>query len=179
MIFQKTRLQGAYIIEPERLDDERGFFARTYCDREFSEHGIAFKCIQSNISFNRRKGTLRGMHYQLAPHTEAKLVRCTRGAIFDAIVDLRPGSPTYAHWIAAELTADNRKMLFVPEGFAHGFQSLTDDTETHYLMSADYVAASSAGIAWDDPRVAIEWPLADPIVSARDRTLPCLIYSPQ
>src|ERR1019366_4551342 len=128
----------------------------------------------SNISFNKQKGTLRGMHYQLKPHAEAKLVRCTMGAIYDVIVDLRPGSPTYAQWIAAELTADNRKMVFVPEGVAHGFQSLTDNTETAYLMSTAYVAASAAGIAWNDPRLAVAWPLADPIVSARDRALPLL-----
>jgi dTDP-4-dehydrorhamnose 3,5-epimerase len=174
VIFQKTRLQGAYIIEPERLDDERGFFARTYCDREFKEHGIAFDCVQSNISFNKRKGTLRGMHYELKPHAPAKLVRCTMGAIYDVIVDLRPGSPTYAQWVAAELTADNRKMLFVPEGFAHGFQSLVDNTETAYLMSAAYVAESSAGIRWNDPKLGIEWPLAEPIMSSRDRALPRL-----
>jgi dTDP-4-dehydrorhamnose 3,5-epimerase len=175
VIFQKTRLQGAYIIEPERLDDERGFFARTYCAREFGEHGIAFNCVQGNISFNKRKSTLRGMHYQLKPHAEAKLVRCTMGAIYDVIVDLRSGSPTYAQWIAAELTADNRKMLFVPECFAHGFQSLVDNTETAYLMSAAYVAESSAGISWNDPALAIAWPLPDPIVNARDRALPRLV----
>ena len=174
MIFQKTRLQGAYIIEPERLDDERGFFARTYCDREFKEHGIAFECVQSNISFNQRKGTLRGMHYQMKPHAESRLVRCTMGKIYDVIVDLRPGSPTYAQWFAAELTAENRKMLFVPEGFAHGFQSLVDNTETSYLMSTAYLAESSAGILWSDPKLAIEWPLPHPIMSARDRALPCL-----
>jgi dTDP-4-dehydrorhamnose 3,5-epimerase len=174
VIFQKTRLQGAYIIEPERLDDERGFFARTYCDREFKKHGIAFECVQSNISFNKRKGTLRGMHYELKPHAAAKLVRCTMGAIYDVIVDLRPGSPTYAHWVAAELTADSRKMLFVPEGFAHGFQSLVDNTEIAYLMSAAYFADSSAGIHWNDPKLGIEWPLAEPIMNVRDRALPRL-----
>ena len=174
MNFEKTRLQGAWIIEPERLEDDRGFFARIYCDEEFSAQGIAFTSVQSNISFNQRKGTLRGMHYQLEPHAEAKLVRCTMGAIYDVIVDLRPGSATYAQWMAAELSAENRKMLFVPAGFAHGFQSLTDKTETHYLMSAAYVAESSAGIAWNDPRLAIEWPLPNPIISARDRALPCL-----
>ncbi len=174
VIFQKTRLQGAYVIEPERLDDERGFFARIYCDREFADHGITFRCVQSNISFNWRKGTLRGMHYQTTPHAEAKLIRCTMGAMYDVIVDLRPGSSTYAQWIAAELTADNRRMLFVPEGFAHGFQSLVDNTETFYLMSAAYVAESSAGVLWSDPKLGIEWPLADPIVSARDRALPRL-----
>ncbi len=174
MIFQKTRLQDAYLIEPQRLDDDRGFFSRVYCEREFAEHGITFKCVQSNISFNRRKGTLRGMHYQLEPHAEAKLVRCTLGAIYDVMVDLRPGSATYAQWIATELTADNRKMLFVPAGFAHGFQSLVDNTEITYLMSAEYVGSSSAGIVWSDPTLGIEWPLADPIVSARDRALPCL-----
>ena len=174
MKFQTTRLQGAYVIEPERLDDERGFFARTYCDREFADRGITFKCVQSNISYNERMGTLRGMHYQLKPHAEAKLVRCTMGAIYDVIVDLRPGSPTYAQWTAAELTARNRKMVFVPEGFAHGFQSLADHTETCYLMSAAHAPASSAGIRWSDPRLGIDWPLANPILSARDRALPCL-----
>ena len=179
MNFENTRLQGAWIIEPERVQDDRGFFARIYCDDEFSAHGIAFTSVHSNISFNQRKGTLRGMHYQLQPHAEAKLVRCTMGAIYDVIVDLRPGSATYAQWVAAELSAENRKMLFVPAGFAHGFQSLTDNTETHYLMSAAYVAASAAGIAWNDPQVGIDWPLANPIMSARDGALPRLNALPK
>ena len=169
MIFQETRLQGAFIIEPARLDDERGFFARIYCERELAGHGIAFNCVQGNISFNRQKGTLRGMHYQLNPHAEAKLVRCTMGAIFDVIVDLRPASSTYAQWIAAELTADNRRTLYVPEGFAHGFQALADNTEISYLMSTAYVAESSAGISWNDPDLNINWGVNSPIISEKDQ----------
>ena len=174
MIFAETRLKGAYIIEPARLEDERGFFARTFCHREFAEHGIAFNFVQCNISFNEQKGSLRGMHYQVKPHAEAKLVRCTMGAIYDVIIDLRVDSPTFSQWISAELTARNRKMLFVPEGFAHGFQTLEDDTEVFYHMSRDHHPESSRGIRWEDPAIGIRWPRANPTVSERDRALPCL-----
>lgn len=172
MRFSGTGLQGAYIVEPERREDERGFFARTFCHREFAEHGIAFNFVQCNISFNTHKGTLRGMHYQVAPHAEAKLVRCTMGAIYDVIVDLRPDSPTYRQWNSTELTAGNRRMLFVPEGFAHGFQTLEDGAEVFYQMSQDYHPESARGIRWDDPAIGIRWPLAKPVLSARDLAYP-------
>ncbi len=179
MIFDETRLRGAYIIEPERQEDERGFFARTFCRREFARYGIDFDVVQCNISFNKKRGTLRGMHYQAGPHAEAKLVRCTAGVIYDVIVDLRPDSPTYSQWIATELSAANRSMHYVPRGFAHGFQTLVDNTEAFYLMSAPYVAGSSAGILWRDPTIGIQWPLANPILSERDQALPCFDSRPQ
>jgi dTDP-4-dehydrorhamnose 3,5-epimerase len=166
--FSETRLKGAYIVEPECLQDERGFFARTFCNREFQEHRIEFNFVQCNISFNKRMGTLRGMHYQAQPHAEAKLVRCTMGAIYDVIVDLRPDALTFMQWTSTELTAENRKMLFLPEGFAHGFQTLKDDTEVFYQMSRTYHPESARGLRWDDPAIGINWPLANPILSARD-----------
>src|SRR5438128_11338283 len=138
VIFIEIQLQGAYIIEPEKLEDERGFFARSWCEREFAAHNLNPRTAQCNISFNRKTGTLRGMHYQTAPHAEAKLVRCTRGAIYDVIIDLRPNSPTFKQWVAVELTAKNRRMLSIPEGFAHGFQTLMDNTEVFYQMSEFY-----------------------------------------
>ena len=168
MIFTATRLEGAYVIAPEPLEDERGFFARSYCSREFMQAGLAFNFVQCNISFNRQAGTLRGMHYQAAPHAECKLVRCTMGAIYDVIVDLRPASATFRHWFAVELTSGNRKMLYAPAGFAHGFQALQDDTEVFYQMSAAYHPESAQGIRWDDPAIGIQWPLTNPVLSARD-----------
>ena len=158
MIFRETKLKGAFIIEPERLEDERGLFARTFCEEEFKAHGLNSRVVQCNISFNKKKGTLRGMHYQVAPHEEAKLVRCTRGAIYDVIVDLRPDSPTFKQWVAVELTADNHRMLYIPEGFAHGFQTLEDNTEVFYQMSELYHPESARGVRWDDPVFGIEWP---------------------
>ena len=168
MIFHETRLKGAFIIEPERLEDDRGFFARTFCIEEFRKHGIEFRVVQCNISFNKKKGTLRGMHYQIAPYEEAKLVRCTRGAIYDVIIDLRPESPTFKQWIAVELTAENRRMLYVPKGFAHGFQTLEDNTEVFYQMSEFYHPEYARGVRWDDPAFGIEWPIKEIIVSAKD-----------
>lgn len=158
MIFAETKLKGAYIIEPERLEDERGFFARTFCQEEFAAHGLRTRFVQCSISFNKKKGTLRGMHYQVAPHEEAKLVRCTMGAIYDVIIDLRPGSPTFTQWVAVELTAQNRKMLYIPEGLAHGFQTLEDDTEVFYQMSEFYHPECARGVRWDDPVFGIKWP---------------------
>ena len=136
MIFEETKLRGAFVIVPERIEDERGFFARTFCRREFEAHGLNPDLVQCNISFNKAKGTLRGMHYQIAPHAEAKLVRCTAGAIYDVVIDLRPESKTFRQWFGAELTAENRNMLYVPEGFAHGFQTLADESEVSYHHSA-------------------------------------------
>ena len=172
MIFRETKLRGAFIIEPERLEDERGFFVRTFCREEFEAHGLKPQVAQCNISFSRRKGTLRGMHYQVVPHEEAKLVRCTMGAIYDVIIDLCPDSPTFKQWIAVELTADNRRMLYIPEGFAHGFQTLQDNTEVFYQMSEFYHPECARGVRWDDPTFGIEWPLPNPILSAKDRSYP-------
>ena len=168
MKFIETRLKGAFIIEPERLEDERGFFARTFCQKEFEAHGLNSRMVQCNISYNKHKGTLRGMHYQAAPMAEAKLVSCTRGAIYDVIIDLRPESPTYCQWLAEELNAENRMMMYVPEGFAHGFQTLEDDTEVFYQMSEFYSPEHARGVRWDDPAFGIKWALYNPIISIRD-----------
>lgn len=168
MKFVATELAGAYLIELERLEDERGFFARTFCRDEFAAHGLRSSFVQCNVSFNARKGTVRGMHFQEKPHEEAKLVRCTRGAIYDVIVDIRKGSPTYKLWTAVELTADNGRMLYVPEGLAHGFQTLEDNSEVFYQMSEMHHPESARGLRWNDPAFAIRWPLASPILSERD-----------
>ncbi len=172
MRFIETQLPDAFVIEPERLEDERGFFARTWDSREFEAHGLNPGLAQCSISFNKTKGTLRGMHYQVAPHEEAKLVRCTMGAIYDVIVDLRPASPTFRQWIAIELTAPNRKMLYVPEGLAHGFQTLDDSSEVFYQMSEFYHPECARGLRWDDPAFDISWPLPFQIISAQDRSYP-------
>ena len=169
MIFRETKLQGAYLIVPERIEDERGFFARSFCRQEFASRGLDPQVVQCNISFNRTRGTVRGMHYQSAPHDEAKLVRCTRGAVYDVIIDLRPLSRTYRQWVATELTAENRLMCFVPEGFAHGFQTLEDNTEVFYQMSEYYHPECARGVRWDDPALAIHWPLPATYVSPRDQ----------
>lgn len=168
MIFNETKLKGAFIIEPELLKDERGFFARTYCQKEFEAHGINPKLVQCNISFNAQNGTLRGMHYQDKPHQEAKLVRCSKGAIYDVIIDFRPESSTYKQWIAVELTSRNHKMLFIPEGFAHGFKTLEDNTEVFYQMSEFYHPECARGVLWNDPAFGINWPEGEQIVSSKD-----------
>jgi len=172
MRFLPTKLQGAFIIDPEKKDDERGFFARTWCQREFDEHGLNPRLAQCNISFNKKKGTLRGMHYQIAPFAEAKLVRCTRGSIYDVIIDLRPESPTWKQHLSVKLIGEDYRMLYVPEGFAHGFQTLEDDTEVFYQMSEFYSAAHARGVRWNDPVFGISWPMTDPIMLARDRNYP-------
>ena len=172
MVFRETKLKGAFIIEPDRMEDERGFFARTFCVEEFKAHGLNLRFVQCSISFNKKKGTLRGMHYQVAPYNEVKLVRCTMGAIYDVIIDLRPGSSTFKQWIAVELTAENRKMLYIPEGFAHGFQILEDNTEVFYQMSEFYHPKRARGIRWNAPAFGITWPLSDPIMSEKDRGSP-------
>lgn len=174
MRFVSTPLAGAFLIELERIPDERGFFSRAYCQREFAEHGLETATAQCNVSFNRQTGTLRGLHYQIAPHAEAKLVRCTSGRIFDVIVDLRPDSPSRYRWHAAELSASNRRMLYVPKGFAHGFQTLADDTEVFYQMSESYHPESARGLRWNDPRLGIEWPIGEPTVSEKDRGYPLM-----
>ena len=172
MRFVETKVAGAFLIEPEPIADERGFFARTWCTEEFADHGLNPGLSQANISYNHHKGTLRGLHYQQAPHTEAKLVRCTRGAIFDVAVDLRPESPTYRGWFGAELSADNRAMLYVPEGCAHGFLTLTDAAEVAYQMSAPYAPAAARGVRFDDPAFGIEWPGEVLVINERDRGYP-------
>ena len=177
MIFHETGLVGACLLELERRVDDRGFFARTWCQREFAEHGLNANLVQCSISFNHLRGTLRGLHFQLPPYEEAKLVRCTRGAIFDVIVDLRRGSPTFGNHYGVQLDAENRLMLFVPEGFAHGFQTLQEMTEVSYQMSEFYVPeAAPIGVRWNDPAFGIEWPIANPVMSARDRTYPDFVH---
>jgi len=178
VIFTGTALAGAFIVDIEPREDARGYFARSFCREEFARHGLPTDVAQCNVSFNRRKGTLRGMHYQIRPKAEAKLVRCTRGAVHDVIVDLREGSPTWGRWVAVELSEGNSRMLYVPEGFAHGFQSLVDDAEVFYQMFEEYSADHARGVRWDDPALGIDWPLPDPIVSERDRTFPLLSKPP-
>ena len=168
MIFTQLPLIGAFLINIEPLEDERGFFARTFCKDEFKKHGIDFSCVQCNISCNKKKGTLRGMHYQAAPHEEAKIVSCIRGAIFDVIVDIRPESSTYKKWYGAELSAKNHAMLYVPKGFAHGFQTLADDSEVFYMMSEYYHPECASGIRWDDEKVGIGWPMKIVSISKND-----------
>lgn len=172
MIFRELALPGAFVLEPELLEDERGFFARAFCRREFTERGLEPAVAQCSLSFNRRRGTLRGMHYQAAPGEEAKLVRCSRGAIHDVIVDARPSSATFGRHAAVELSADNRLALYVPPGVAHGFQTLADDTELYYQMSEEYAPELARGFRHDDPALGIEWPLPATVMSERDRELP-------
>ena len=175
MKFVETELKGAFVIEPDRLEDERGFFARTFCTDEFAARGLQRRFVQCSVSFNVLRGTLRGMHYQAAPHEEAKLVRCTRGAIYDAIVDLRRVSPTFRRWVGVDLSADNRRALYVPEGCAHGFQTIEDGSEVFYQISEMHHPAAARGVRWNDPAFGIVWPLRDPIVSARDADYPDFI----
>jgi dTDP-4-dehydrorhamnose 3,5-epimerase len=174
MRFVDTTLEGAYTIEMQRLEDERGFFARSFCEEEFAAHGLPGTMSQGSVSFNLRRGTLRGLHFQADPHAEEKLVRCTAGAVFDVIVDLRPGSRTCRGWYGVELTAENRTSVYVPKGFAHGFVTLRDDTEIFYMISVPYVAASGRGVRWNDPAIGIEWPLEPTVISARDAAYPLL-----
>jgi dTDP-4-dehydrorhamnose 3,5-epimerase len=168
--FTAIPLPGAYLVELEPMGDARGFFARSWCAEEFCAHGLNSRLAQCSLSFNHTKGTLRGMHYQDEPYPEAKLVRCSSGAICDVILDLRPASSAYAKWYAVELTAANRKMLYVPEGFAHGFQTLADNSEVLYQISETYRPGCARGVRWNDPQFAIVWPLQNPIMSERDRT---------
>jgi dTDP-4-dehydrorhamnose 3,5-epimerase len=172
MIFQSTKLPGAFVLDLELHSDERGFFARSWCEREFKEHGLNPRLVQCNLSFNRHKGTLRGMHYQQAPFAEAKLVRCIRGALYDVIIDLRPESPTYKQYFGVELTPDNRRALYIPEGFGHGFLTLEDDTEVFYQMSEFYSPEHARGIRWNDRAIGIEWPAEVRVISQRDREYP-------
>ncbi len=172
MKFVRTELAGAWIVETELHRDERGGFGRTFCEREFGEAGLVTRFPQCSTSVNARRGTLRGMHYQDLTKPETKLVRCTRGAVYDVIVDIREGSPTRGKWLGLELTAENRRALYIPAGFAHGFQALEDNTELHYMISEFYVEGLARGYRFDDPAFGIRWPGADPILSARDRGHP-------
>lgn len=175
MRFSKTHLSGAFVLEPDRKIDERGFFVRTYCARELEAQGIRFVVAQSNLSFNRRAGTVRGMHLQAPPVAESKLVRCSRGAMYDVIVDLRPASPTYLQHVALELSDVNGRSLYVPPGFAHGFQTLTDNVEVEYLMGDFHVPACDRGLRYDDPALGIRWPLPVSAISDKDRAWPPLL----
>lgn len=170
MIFTETNLPGAYIIELRPSHDERGFFARSWCQREFAARGLKTEVRQCNISFNKQKGTLRGMHYQAKPHEEAKLVTCIRGAVHDVIIDLRSNSPTFKQWLGVELNHQDRRMLYIPEGFAHGFQTLEDNTEVFYYMFEFYHPESARGFRWDDPVFAITWPLDVAKISPNDKS---------
>lgn len=173
MIFEETPLPGALVVSMDRIGDERGFFARAFCQNEFRERGLPTEIAQSNTSFNRRKGTLRGMHFQTEQAPEPKLVRCIAGAVFDVLVDLRPDSPTYLKWYGRELTQENGEMLFVPVGLAHGFQTLRDDSEVFYQMFGFFDPANAGGVRWDDPAFAIEWPEeASRTISAKDQSYP-------
>jgi dTDP-4-dehydrorhamnose 3,5-epimerase len=172
MIFDETKLAGVFEIHPERRSDDRGFFARTWCQKEFADHGLDARLVQCSTSYNVRKGTLRGMHYQQAPFAETKVVRCTQGAIYDVVLDLRPQSATFREWIAAVLTAENRDMIYIPRGCAHGFLTLAEATEVFYQMSEFYNAESARGVRWDDPAFQIEWPPAERIIIPRDREYP-------
>ena len=169
MTFGETRIGGVWVIRPDRIEDERGFFARTWDQDEFAARGLSASVAQCSISFNRRRGTLRGLHYQAAPHEESKLVRCTSGAIFDVAVDLRPDSPTFREWVGVELSADNRLALYIPEGCAHGFLTLEDAAEVHYQMTEHHVPDAGRGVRWDDPAFGIEWPGEVTVINERDR----------
>jgi len=172
MIFRETRIPGVFEIRPELLTDERGFFARTWCQKEFEAHKLNPRLVQCSISFSKRRGTLRGMHYQIGEHAEAKLVRCTKGSICDIAIDIRRESPTFKSWVAVVLSAEERNMLYVPEGCAHGFLTLEDETEVFYQMSQIHNPESSRGVRWDDPAFRISWPGKVEVISERDRTYP-------
>jgi dTDP-4-dehydrorhamnose 3,5-epimerase len=175
MIFAETKLKGAFIVELERLEDERGFFALSWSEKVFAERGLESRLVECNISFNKLKGTLRGMHYQEAPWGQAKVVHCMRGAIYDVIIDLRPSSETFKQWTAVELTASNRLMLYIPRDFAHGFQTLQDNTEVFYQMSSQYVPENARAVRWNDPAFNIEWPADERTINSRDREHPDFI----
>lgn len=172
MVFAKTKIAGVYIIELEKLEDERGFFARTFCQREFEAHDLDPRVVQCNTSFNQQRGTLRGMHFQVAPYEETKVVRCISGAIYEVAVDLRRESATFKQWVAVDLNEANRRMFYIPAGCAHGFETLADDTEVLYQMSEFYHPEAARGVLWNDPEFSIEWPLEPAVMSAKDRSYP-------
>jgi dTDP-4-dehydrorhamnose 3,5-epimerase len=179
MKLRETTVAGAYIVDPQRADDERGFFARTFSATAFAERGLEPTVAECSVAYNRLRGTLRGLHYQRAPHEEAKLVRCTRGSIYDVAVDLRTGSPTHLRWAAIELSADNRLAFYVPPGCAHGYLTLTDDSELHYQISERHVPEAAGGLRWDDPAIGIEWPGEPQVISSRDASYPDLDARPR
>jgi len=179
MIFKETKFKGPYVIELEKHEDERGFFARSWCQEEFEAHGLNPRLVQCNISFNAKMGTLRGMHYQIKPFEEAKLIRCTKGAIHDVIVDIRPDSPTFKEFYSLRLTTDNRLSLYIPEGFAHGFLTLEDNTEVFYQMSEFHAPDHAKGFRWNDPAFGIYWPAEVRVISDRDRNYPDFTVSSQ
>ena len=168
MLFNETPLPGCYVIEPERIQDHRGFFTRVWCQKELEQRGLKTEVRQSNVGRSLRKGTLRGLHYQQAPHAEVKIVRCTRGAMFDVVVDLRPQSPTYKHWFGVELTEDNGQMIYVPEGFAQGYMTLADNTEMNYHTSKFFDRESASGVRYDDSAFGIKWPIEVSVISEQD-----------
>lgn len=168
MIFTEAKLKGVFVIEPERLEDERGFFARIFDSKAFEQHGLEFKLVEASISFNKKKGTLRGMHYQIEPYAETKIVRCTRGGIFDVIIDLRSDSKTFKKWMGIELSEENRKILYIPKGFANGFITLEDNSEISYQMDQAYKPEYARGLRWDDKAFKISWPVDPKIISAKD-----------
>jgi len=172
MIFTEIQLKGVYIIEPERLADERGFFARTWCQKELASYGLENRLAQCSISYNPKKGTLRGMHFQTAPWEEVKIVRCTCGAIYDVVIDLRPGSPTFKKWFGLTLSQEKRNMIYIPKGFAHGFMTLSDQVEVFYQISQFYVPDHADGVRWNDPAFGIQWPMEVQLISERDNTYP-------
>lgn len=174
MIFHETKLKGAFIVELDRKEDDRGFFARAFCSREFEEHGLRSKVVQANMSYNHKKGTLRGMHYQVAPASEPKFIRCISGAIWDVIIDMRPDSPTYLEHIGVELSAENRRAIYVPDMFAHGNQALTDGAELLYLVGEFYTPGCERGVRYDDPAIGIKWPLPVTVISDKDRSWPLI-----
>jgi dTDP-4-dehydrorhamnose 3,5-epimerase len=175
MIFKELRLKGAYLIDPEKKEDERGFFTRTFCSKEFQDHGLVDRFVQNNLSYNKKVGTLRGLHYQISPHAEVKLIRCIFGAIYDVIIDLRPESPTFQQWIGVKLNAASRQMFYVPEGFAHGYLTMADYTEVFYQVSAPFSQASERGIRWNDPAFNIKWPISVAVISGKDKAYPMFI----
>jgi len=172
MKFHELKLPGSFLIELELKEDDRGFFARSFCEEEFAAHGLPIRFPQCNVSFNKNRGTLRGMHYSVEPNAESKIVRCIRGKVFDVLVDLRTDSPTYLKWVAFELTGENRKMLYIPPFIAHGYQTLEDDCELFYHMSTPYDSSCARGVRWNDPKVRIDWPISRPILSPKDNEYP-------
>jgi dTDP-4-dehydrorhamnose 3,5-epimerase len=172
MRFTESKLPGVFLVDLEPFADERGFFARTYCSEEFATRGLSMELRQCSVSFNARRGTLRGLHLQAAPHEEHKLVRVTAGSIFDVIVDVRPSSATYRHWVSVELNAQNRRAVFIPAGFAHGFMTLSDDAEVFYMISAPHSRPHARGFRWNDPAFGVEWPMLPSVISERDAAYP-------
>jgi dTDP-4-dehydrorhamnose 3,5-epimerase len=177
MIFHETKLKGAFIVELDKMDDDRGFFARAFCSQKFEQHGLRPQVVQANMSYNHKKGTVRGMHYQVSPASEPKFIRCISGSIWDVIIDMRPDSPTYLQNIGVELSAENRRAIYVPDMFAHGNQALTDGAELLYLVGEFYTPGCERGVRHDDPLIEIEWPLAVTVISDKDASWPLLIVN--